>query len=156
MDFGISKMQDSTRTTTGVVMGTPYYMAPEQVLGRKITPQVDVYAFGVLLFELMTGSRPIVGDTVERIFYQILQEPLNIEPMRQAEIPDPIIDLVTRCNGERPGQAPARLRRSVCAHPWHHSRLGRSHPAHEELGGKLSRRRPAGANRGLCPRLSRP
>jgi len=123
MDFGISKSQDSTRTTTGVVMGTPYYMAPEQVLGRNITPQVDVYSFGVLVFELMTGTRPIVGDTVERIFYQILQEPLNIEPMRQAGISDPIIDLVTRCTEKDPAKRPqgfgevcARIRAII--HDW--------------------------------------
>lgn len=114
MDFGISKAQDSTRTTTGVVMGTPYYMAPEQVLGRNITPLVDVYSFGVLLFELMTGTRPIVGDTVERIFYQILQEPLNVEPMRQAGIPDPIIDLVTRCTEKDPAKRPQGFG-EVCA-----------------------------------------
>jgi formylglycine-generating enzyme required for sulfatase activity/tRNA A-37 threonylcarbamoyl transferase component Bud32 len=114
MDFGISKMQNSTRTTTGVVMGTPYYMAPEQVLGRNITPQADVYAFGVLLFELMTGSRPIGGDTVERIFYQILQEPLDIEPMRQAEIPEPIIDLVTRLTEKDPNKRPQGFG-EVCA-----------------------------------------
>jgi serine/threonine protein kinase len=106
MDFGISKLQDSTRTTTGVVMGTPYYMAPEQVLGKNIGPQVDVYAYGVLLFELMTGSRPIVGDTVERIFYQILQEPLNTEPMRQAGVPEPIVDLVRRCTEKDPARRP--------------------------------------------------
>src|SRR5579863_687965 len=114
MDFGISKLQDSTRTTTGVVMGTPYYMAPEQVLGKNIGPQVDVYAFGVLLFELMTGSKPVVGDTVERIFYQILQEPLNTEPMRQAGIPEPIIDLVRRCTEKDPAQRPQGFG-EVCA-----------------------------------------
>jgi eukaryotic-like serine/threonine-protein kinase len=123
MDFGISKAQDSTRTTTGVVMGTPYYMAPEQVLGRNITPLVDVYSFGVLLFELMTGTRPIVGDTVERIFYQILQEPLNLEPMRQAGIPESIIDLVARCTEKDPAKRPqgfgevcARIRSII--HDW--------------------------------------
>jgi serine/threonine-protein kinase len=123
MDFGISKIQNSTRTTTGVVMGTPYYMAPEQVLGKNITPQADVYAFGVLVFELMTGERPIVGDTVERIFYQILQEPLNVEPMRQAEIPDTIIDLVARCTEKDPARRPqgfgevcARIRAII--HDW--------------------------------------
>jgi serine/threonine-protein kinase len=123
MDFGISKAQDSTRTTTGVVLGTPYYMAPEQVLGRNITPLVDVYSFGVLVFELMTGTRPVVGDTVERIFYQILQEPLNVEPMRQAGIPDSIIDLVVRCTEKDPAKRPqgfgevcARIRSII--HDW--------------------------------------
>lgn len=114
MDFGISKAQDSTRTTTGVVMGTPYYMAPEQVLGRNITLQVDVYSFGVLVFELMTGTRPIAGDTVERIFYQILQEPLNLEPMRQAGISEPVIDLVARCTEKDPAKRPQGFG-EVCA-----------------------------------------
>src|SRR5579859_4477875 len=114
MDFGISKMQNSTRTTTGVVMGTPYYMAPEQVLGRSVTPQVDVYAFGVLMFELMTGTKPIVGDTVERIFYQILQEPLNVEPMKQAGVPEPVINLVRRCTEKDPAQRPQGFG-EVCA-----------------------------------------
>ncbi|HET9319011.1 MAG TPA: bifunctional serine/threonine-protein kinase/formylglycine-generating enzyme family protein, partial [Bryobacteraceae bacterium] len=128
MDFGISKTQDSTRTTTGVVMGTPYYMAPEQVLGKNITPQADVYAFGVLVFELMTGAKPIAGDTVERLFYQILQEPLNVEPMRQAGIPETVIDLVVRCTekdaAKRPqgfGEVCARIRAIV--HDWDTSTL---------------------------------
>src|SRR5215813_2066708 len=114
MDFGISKMQNSTRTTTGIVMGTPYYMAPEQVLGKNISPLVDVYAFGVLVFELMTGVKPIVGDTVERIFYQILQEPLSIEPMKQAGVPEPIIHLVRRCTEKDPAQRPQGFG-EVCA-----------------------------------------
>ncbi|HXI41839.1 MAG TPA: bifunctional serine/threonine-protein kinase/formylglycine-generating enzyme family protein [Bryobacteraceae bacterium] len=114
MDFGISKMQNSTRTTTGVVMGTPYYMAPEQVLGKSVTPLVDVYAFGVLMFELMTGTKPIVGDTVERIFYQILQEPLNVEPMKQAGVPEPVISLVRRCTEKDPAQRPQDFG-EVCA-----------------------------------------
>jgi formylglycine-generating enzyme required for sulfatase activity/tRNA A-37 threonylcarbamoyl transferase component Bud32 len=114
MDFGISKVQNSTRTSTGVVMGTPYYMAPEQVLGRNITPLVDVYAFGVLVFELMTGAKPIVGETVERIFYQILQEPLNLEPMRQAGIPEPIVELVRRCTEKDAANRPQGFG-EVCA-----------------------------------------
>jgi len=114
MDFGISKMQNSNRTTTGVVMGTPYYMSPEQVTGKNISPQVDVYAFGVLMFELMTGSKPVVGDTVERIFYQILQEPLNLEPMRTAGIPQTIIDLVWRCTQKDPVERPRGFG-EVCA-----------------------------------------
>ena len=71
-------------TRAGYVLGTPYYMAPEQVMGQDVTDQVDVYSFGILLFELMTGGKPITGDSVERIFYSILNEPLNLDPMHQA------------------------------------------------------------------------
>src|ERR1700722_8180272 len=52
MDFGIAKTAGLTMTRVGFVMGTPYYMAPEQVTGKEITPLVDVYAFGILLYEL--------------------------------------------------------------------------------------------------------
>jgi formylglycine-generating enzyme required for sulfatase activity len=66
------------------------------------------------MFELMTGSKPIVGDTVERIFYQILQEPLNIQPMTQAGIPEPVISLVRRCTEKDPAQRPQSFD-AVCA-----------------------------------------
>ena len=69
MDFGIAKTEGFNMTRAGYVMGTPYYMAPEQVMGQNITESVDIYAFGILFFELMTGARPFTGDTVERIFF---------------------------------------------------------------------------------------
>ena len=101
MDFGIAKTEGLSLTRTGFVLGTPYYMAPEQVLGKNVTDQVDVYAFGVLLFELLTGDKPVSGDTVERIFYSILNEPLNLEPLRQAG---------TRRTASRAGGGAARPR----------------------------------------------
>ena len=61
MDFGIAKGDDLSRTQPGYVLGTPYYMAPEQVRGEPLTPQADVYSFGVLLFELFTGRKVFVG-----------------------------------------------------------------------------------------------
>jgi serine/threonine-protein kinase len=81
-------------------------MSPEQVTGANVTEQVDVYAFGVLLFELMTGVKPIAGETVERIFYSILNEPLNLEPMVQAGVPQAICSLVTRCTAKSPAERP--------------------------------------------------
>src|ERR1039457_3624617 len=79
MDFGIAKAEGLSMTRSGMVLGTPTYMAPEQVNGKEITEQVDVYAFGLLLFELLSGSKPVSGDTMERVFYSILKEPLNLE-----------------------------------------------------------------------------
>ncbi|MDR3703004.1 MAG: bifunctional serine/threonine-protein kinase/formylglycine-generating enzyme family protein [Candidatus Sulfopaludibacter sp.] len=106
MDFGIAKTEGLSMTRAGYVLGTPYYMAPEQVMGHNVTEQVDVYAFGVLLFELLTGAKPIDGDTVERIFYSILNEPLNLEPLRQAGAPQAICDLVARCTAKGPNDRP--------------------------------------------------
>lgn len=106
MDFGIAKTEGLQMTRAGYVLGTPYYMAPEQVTGQNVTEQVDVYSFGVLVFELMTGVKPIVGDTVERIFYSILNEPLNLEPMRQKGVPESVCDLVARCTMKNAADRP--------------------------------------------------
>ncbi|HTT63480.1 MAG TPA: bifunctional serine/threonine-protein kinase/formylglycine-generating enzyme family protein [Bryobacteraceae bacterium] len=106
MDFGISKREGlDNLTRTGYIVGTPYYMAPEQVSGGAITTQADIYAFGVLLYELMTGVHPIVGDTMERIFYCILNEPLNLEPLR-AKAPEAICQLVAQCTAKSPAERP--------------------------------------------------
>ncbi len=106
MDFGIAKTEGLSMTRAGYVLGTPFYMAPEQVTGRGITPQVDVYAFGIMLFEMLSGAKPITGDTVERIFYSILNEPLNLEPLYQAGVPQALCDLVAHCTAKEPEQRP--------------------------------------------------
>jgi serine/threonine-protein kinase len=87
MDFGITKAEDSALTRPGFTLGTPYYMAPEQIRGQTLTHLVDVYAFGVLLFELMTGARPVDGDMIERIFYEILVKPLDLRPLDESGTP---------------------------------------------------------------------
>ena len=106
MDFGIAKTDGLEMTRAGYVMGSPYYMAPEQVTGQPVTPQVDVYAFGVLLFELLSGERPILGDTVERIFYSILNEPIKLDRLRDAGVPAAICDLVAKCTAKNPDERP--------------------------------------------------
>ena len=106
MDFGIAKTEDLSMTRAGFVLGTPYYMAPEQVKGEKINDLVDVYAFGILLFELLAGQKPIAGDTVERIFYSILNEPLDLSPLLTAGMPQPVIDLVAACTAKKPADRP--------------------------------------------------
>ncbi len=106
MDFGIAKTEGLAMTRAGYVLGTPYYMAPEQVMGTNVTEQVDVYSFGILLFELMTGNKPIMADTVERIFYSILNEPLKLEPLQQAGVPQAVIDMVAACTAKNPAERP--------------------------------------------------
>jgi formylglycine-generating enzyme required for sulfatase activity len=107
MDFGIAKTEGFSMTRAGYVMGTPYYMAPEQVRGTNITQSVDIYAFGVLFFELLAGTRPFSGDTVERIFYSILNEPLDLEPLRQGGVPEAICGLIARCTAKDVAERPA-------------------------------------------------
>jgi serine/threonine-protein kinase len=106
MDFGIAKTEGPQMTRAGYVLGTPYYMAPEQVTGQGVTDQVDVYAFGVLLYELLTGVKPIAGETVERIFYSILNETLDVSPLRKAGVPQSVCDMVVQCTLKRPAARP--------------------------------------------------
>src|ERR1017187_7957364 len=106
LGFGVAPSADCSRTQPGYVLGTPYYMAPEQVRGEPATGQVDVYAFGVLLFELFTGQKVFSGDSVERIFYSILNVPLNLEPLQGAGVPQPVIQLITACNAKAAADRP--------------------------------------------------
>ena len=106
MDFGIAKRQDLALTRPGMTAGSPYYMAPEQVLGRGVTHLVDVYAFGALLFELLTGSRLVAAGSLEELFARILHEPPNLEPLRQAGVPEALAELTGRCVAKDPAQRP--------------------------------------------------
>ena len=106
IDFGIAKTEGLQMTRAGYVLGTPFYMAPEQVRGENITEQVDVYAFGVLLFELLTGRKPVEAEAVERIFYSILNEPLKMEPLHEAGVPSSICSLIARCTAKNPAERP--------------------------------------------------
>jgi serine/threonine protein kinase len=113
MDFGIAKTADLSLTKTGMTMGTPYYMAPEQVAGKPATPQVDVYAFGMLFYELLTGTRAVNGDTIEAVLYQILSVPLDPAPMVNAGAPPEARALVLHCVEKKPEARPQGFRTIV-------------------------------------------
>lgn len=113
VDFGIAKSEGMELTGAGFTMGTPYYMAPEQVLGKPLTLQADIYAFGILLYELIAETKPVNGDTVEKIFEQILYEPLNVEPLVRLDTPPRLIELIERCTAKQLAQRPLNLS-AVC------------------------------------------
>jgi serine/threonine protein kinase len=109
MDFGIAKPEGMALTKAGYTLGTPYYMAPEQVLGRSLTPQADVYSYGLLLFELLSGKRAIQGDKVDQIFEQIIHRPVDMDPLRALHLPKLLVDLIERCTLKQVAQRPAGL-----------------------------------------------
>ena len=109
MDFGIAKAAGMQLTKAGFTLGTPFYMAPEQVLGRPLGPQADVYAFGALLFELLTGQKIVGGNSVDKIFENILYQEIDLTPLPTAKIPLPLIDLIARTLDKQPLQRPASL-----------------------------------------------
>ena len=109
MDFGIAKAEGVQLTRVGFTLGTPYYMPPEQVLGKPLTSQADVYAFGILLCELLTGIRPVKDGTVDQIFEAILTEPLNLEPLKALNPPQALISLIERCTAKPADRRPPGL-----------------------------------------------
>lgn len=81
MDFGLATMQTSGLTKTGTIMGTPHYMSPEMVQGKKIDGRSDQFAVGVILYELLTYSKPFQGETISTILFHILNtEPRSLDP----------------------------------------------------------------------------
>lgn len=81
-DFGIAKLESSTMTKTGVILGTPSYMSPEQVTGQTIDNRSDIFSLGIILYELVTGKRPFTGDNPTTIMYQIVHS----EPVQPAKL----------------------------------------------------------------------
>jgi serine/threonine protein kinase len=75
MDFGVARSGDSGLTMTGSVMGTPSYLAPEQLTGAQPSETTDRYAFAVMAFEVFTGSKPYVGATTATLLYNIAHSP---------------------------------------------------------------------------------
>ncbi len=73
-DFGIARLADQSRTRTGTLLGTPGYMAPEQLAGQPIDGRADLYALGATLFQLLTGRLPFEADSLAGLMYQITQQ----------------------------------------------------------------------------------
>jgi len=86
-DFGVARMESSNLTATGQFIGTPNYMSPEQVTGSAIDGRSDLFSLGVVLFELMTGSRPFVGASLTEVGYKIVHEPPPIPSQIRAGLP---------------------------------------------------------------------
>jgi serine/threonine-protein kinase len=72
MDFGIAHLQSSKMTRTGLMVGTPAYMAPEQITSGTITPATDIFSIGAVLYELLTGTKPFEGESLQSVFYKIV------------------------------------------------------------------------------------
>jgi serine/threonine-protein kinase len=91
MDFGLAKMMEEVRRQTTVIGGTPFYVAPEQVLGNEVDGRADLYALGVSLFELLTGDVPFrEGDVTHHHCYTPPPDPRE----RVEDLPDAVAELI--------------------------------------------------------------
>jgi len=70
-DFGIAYVSDNSKTRTGIIMGSPYYMSPEQILGLKVDGRSDIFSLGVTFYQLLCGHLPFQGESIATVAYQI-------------------------------------------------------------------------------------
>jgi TolB-like protein/tRNA A-37 threonylcarbamoyl transferase component Bud32 len=106
MDFGIAKaVSDAggqSLTTVGVAIGTPMYMSPEQATGSDVDARSDIYALGILAYEMLTGRPPFQGKNAQStLSAQILEKPTPITELRAA-VPSAVVDIVMRCLEKSP------------------------------------------------------
>jgi serine/threonine-protein kinase len=83
-DFGIARITDSSKTKTGMVLGTPSYMSPEQLAGKKIDGRSDIFSLGVTLYQLCSGRLPFIGDSMAQLMFRIANEP---HPNIRSQVP---------------------------------------------------------------------
>ena len=102
MDFGIARLQSADATGSGAILGTPTYMAPEQITNGPITPATDVFAVGCLLYELLTYQKPFEGESVHGVLYQVLTT--DPRPLRTSapSIPASLERVVVRAMAKAP------------------------------------------------------
>ena len=94
MDFGLARVMEEVRNHTTVVSGTPYYMSPEQTLGKNINHRTDLYSLGVTIFEMATGTVPFTEGNIP--YHHVHTEPPDIREL-QPSLPEALANLVRRC-----------------------------------------------------------
>ncbi|MEC7525481.1 MAG: serine/threonine-protein kinase [Myxococcota bacterium] len=116
LDFGIAKLRGAGAklTRAGEVIGTPQYMSPEQCLGLAVDPRADVYALGVLLYEMLTGEVPFDGDDLRAICLSHIQGEVPPLSAHGVEVP-PALDAIVRCCLEKDADARFGSMREVAA-----------------------------------------
>jgi len=107
LDFGLAKSQSLTRLTeTGQILGTINYLAPEQITHQKVSPASDIYALGVVFYEMLTLEKPFLGEFTIDIIKQITEkepiEPRNLRPEIPAELNDLILKMLSKKLETRP------------------------------------------------------
>ena len=84
-DFGIARITDSSKTKTGMVLGTPSYMSPEQLAGKKVDGRSDLFSLGVMFYQLASGQLPFTGDSMATLMFKIANEPhANVRTLNSA------------------------------------------------------------------------
>jgi serine/threonine-protein kinase len=104
-DFGLAKSFAEGAvgmTQTGAFLGTPRYMSPEQVEGKPTDGRADLYAYGLILYEMVTGDVPFTGDSTLKVMYQRIQEKPKSPKLVNADLPNWLVRIIMRCLEKEP------------------------------------------------------
>ena len=101
-DFGIAKLIDANRTRTGIVLGTPAFMSPEQLEGKNVNGHTDLFALGVSLYQLLTGQLPFRGASMTNLMFVIANEPHQSVTSVRTELPKWLDEVVDRALAKSP------------------------------------------------------
>ncbi|MCY7306546.1 MAG: serine/threonine protein kinase, partial [Rhodoferax sp.] len=101
-DFGIARITDSSKTKTGLVLGTPSFMSPEQLAGKKVDGRSDLYSLGVMLFQMLAGVLPFRGESMAELMYKIANEEAPDIRIIRKELPESLANLVALSVSKRP------------------------------------------------------
>ncbi|MGD9788537.1 MAG: serine/threonine protein kinase [Sulfuricellaceae bacterium] len=117
-DFGIARLESSTLTQAGTVLGTPTYMSPEQFMGQTVDGRSDLFSAGVILYQFLTGEKPFAGSSITTIMHKVLKE----EPLKPSElnvqVPPAFDGVVKKALAKRPDdrfQSAAEFRAALMA-----------------------------------------
>jgi CHASE2 domain-containing sensor protein len=99
-DFGIARITDSSKTKTGMVLGTPSFMSPEQIAGKKVDGRSDLYSLGVMLFQMLAGVLPFRGESMAELMYKIANEPAPDIRIIRPELSVQLAEIVARSLGK--------------------------------------------------------
>ncbi|HSE43103.1 MAG TPA: protein kinase, partial [Acidobacteriota bacterium] len=109
-DFGLAKaiqpLVDSALTVTGQVLGSPAYVAPEQLLGKSVDFRSDIYSLGILFYEMLTGERPFQGPTPVEVIAKQLNESIPSVRLKSSDIPESIDSLIRSMTIKNPSERP--------------------------------------------------
>ncbi|TSA51092.1 MAG: CHASE2 domain-containing protein [Nitrosomonadales bacterium] len=95
-DFGIARITDSSKTKTGMVLGTPSYMSPEQLAGKKVDGRSDLFSLGAMLYQMTTGQLPFQGDSMATLMFKIANEPHPSVLALRPDLPPCLVAIIDR------------------------------------------------------------
>jgi serine/threonine protein kinase len=103
-DFGIARLTDSSKTKTGMVLGTPSYMSPEQLAGKKIEGRSDLFSLAVSLYQMLSGKLPFEGESMAQLMFKIANEPPTDILAVNPNLPPALVAFVDKALSKNPDE----------------------------------------------------